>query len=259
MIVKRKLYSSYIEERDFAKKDYQLMRGGVNYADDAFRAQVGSDRSALAERIMEIRRRDKARTEDFIRSHPDADASAIREANRLKSNSKLRDRIKRDANEIRIDAIEDFSNRMKQKQTTRKAYWNNANPDPYSLQQGNTKSAHLERINKLRSANGKEVLTTPKSISEAITKQQQLRAPKSTSVLTHEVSTTPNNIQASTTTLRKPQTKITPKNGGSIFNNSFNPMKWSKGAKIGGGIALGVTALGTGAYLYNKNKKKKEN
>lgn len=32
-----------------------------------------------------------------------------------------------------------------------------------------------------------------------------------------------------------------------------------KGAKVGGGIALGVTALGTGAYLYNKNKKKKEN
>ena len=32
-----------------------------------------------------------------------------------------------------------------------------------------------------------------------------------------------------------------------------------RNAKIGGGIALGVTALGTGAYLYNKNKKKKEN
>ena len=43
---------------------------------------------------------------------------------------------------------------------------------------------------------------------------------------------------------------------GSVFNGSFNPMKWSKNAKIGGGIALGATALGTGAYLYNKSKKK---
>ena len=256
MIVKRKLYSSYIEERDFAKKDYQLMRGGVDYADDAFRAQVKSERDALAARINKLRRRNKARTEDFIRSHPDANASAVREASQLGSNSKLRSILKRDANEIRRDSIEDFNNRIKQKQTTREA--NRGKADLYSPQQGNTKSAHLERINKLRSANGKEVLTTPNSISEAITKQQQLRAPKSTSVLTNEVLTIPNNIQASTTTLQKPQTKITPKNGGSIFNNSFNPMKWSKGAKIGGGIALGMTALGTGAYLYNKSKKKKK-
>lgn len=257
MIIKRKLYSSYIEERDFAKKDYQLMRGGVDIADDIFRSQVKSERDAAAKRAWGKRLERKAKTEDFIRSHPDTNASAVRDAERLSSNSKIRKFLKREASDIRKDSVEDFNNRIKQKQTTRAA--NRGKADLYSPQQGNTKSARLERINRLRSANGKEVLTTPNSISEAITKQQQLRAPKSTSVLTNEVLTIPNNIQASTTTLQKPQTKITPKNGGSIFNNSFNPMKWSKGAKIGGGIALGMTALGTGAYLYNKNKKKKEN
>ena len=42
----------------------------------------------------------------------------------------------------------------------------------------------------------------------------------------------------------------------SMFNGSLNPMKWSKNAKIGGGIAAGTAVLGTGAYLYNKSKKK---
>ena len=41
------------------------------------------------------------------------------------------------------------------------------------------------------------------------------------------------------------------------YKANLKPAKWSKNAKIGAGIVAGTAVLGTGTYLYNKNKKAK--
>ena len=60
--------------------------------------------------------------------------------------------------------------------------------------------------------------------------------------------------------VQKPTVSITPNKvkKSSVFNGSFNPMKWSKNAKIVGGITAGTAVLGTGAYLAKKHYDKKK-
>lgn len=76
-----------------------------------------------------------------------------------------------------------------------------------------------------------------------------------TSTSSPTVSTTAKSITIKSKSAPKPKVNI----GKSLlFNGSFNPMKWSKEAKIGGGIAAGTALIGTGMYLHKKNKKNKE-
>lgn len=104
--------------------------------------------------------------------------------------------------------------------------------------------------------------TTPITTTNTTKITSTNTAPKttttSTSFSSNKATDTVRRAQSTTTSPISQQTKITPKNSGSIFNNSLNPMKWSKNAKIGAGIAAGTVVLGTGAYFAKKHHDKKK-
>ena len=145
----------------------------------------------------------------------------------------------------------------------------------------------LDANNAARSSNYKSVLAETKSKAEnlrnkalenstntTIGKESNSLARKATTKTNptatniHNTPTTniPNTPTSSSTTVLTTAKSVTTKSApkpkakigkGSLFNGSFNPMKWSKEAKIGGGIAAGTALIGTGMYLHKKNKKKK--
>ena len=259
MIVKRKLYSfvdeeSNFEQREFAKKDYQFVKGGVDYADDEFRRQVGEARSKKAARLWERRKKAIANAnksmDEFLKNHPDQ-PSFVRKIEVENAKRKVLNDYKRHggSSKIRKRAIDDLIDRIEGKQLDRAA--NRAKVDLYSpAHHGNTGSARLERINYLRKANNKSTINTREELNNLIDSQKSKRTIP-----------TPQPTHQSVTASKIPQISNSKPNvsSGSVFNKSFNPMKWSKGAKIGAGIAAGAAALGTGAYLYNKNKNKNSN
>lgn len=139
----------------------------------------------------------------------------------------------------------------------------------------------LDANNAARSSNYKSVLAETKSKAEnlrnkalenstntTIGKESNSLARKATPKTNPTATNIPNTYQhqalltVSTTSTSSPtKSKSAPKSKvkigkGSLFNGSFNPMKWSKGAKIGGGITAGAALVGTGMYLHKKNKKK---
>ena len=138
----------------------------------------------------------------------------------------------------------------------------------------------LDANNAAKSSNYKSVLAETKSKAEnlrnkaldnstntTIGRESNSLARKATPKTSPTATNIPNTLTPSPTTVpttAKPvTTKSAPKSKvkigkGSLFNGSFNPMKWSKGAKIGGGIAAGTALIGTGMYPHSKNKKNKE-
>lgn len=130
----------------------------------------------------------------------------------------------------------------------------------------------LDANNAARSSNYKSVLAETKSKAEnlrnkalenstntTIGKESNSLARKATPTTNSTATNIPNTPTTSIPNTPTPKSEPKPKakiGKGSLFNGSFNPMKWSTGAKIGGGIAAGTALIGTGVYLHNKNKKK---
>lgn len=261
------------EEREFARKDYQVLIDGVDYADQQFRNEVKAARDRRAANFWKGRKAavEKASKEadEFLKTHPDHPKFYKKihvEGARKDSYEKYKlDKFREGS--IRRNALENLDNRIMKRRLRSNSRSVIDLYDP--AHHGNTTSARLERINKLRQAQGKEVLNTRNDVTKAIENQVSRRQSNLKNSTTPNTPTTniPNTSTPTPTNIPTTAKPATPKSApkpkanigkGSIFNGSFNPMKWSKGAKIGGGIAAGAALIGTGVYLHNKNKKNKE-
>lgn len=282
MLIKRKLYS-YLEERDFGevKRANKAAKRAEMIELSARKAKDSGD----IDRMVRSGRRRNLRNQSF---DPDFNLSANRSKGDRLSNISLKRR------NAYFDKRREVLGRIGDGETARFRTKHNYSGRP-GTETGDVlanKGSKAERIARLSERNqiryhnnnynrGQERIKFGESTPK-VEMQKTNTAPITTNTtpkitptntapkITHKTTTTstsfsPNKVITDTVTRAQPpttpsisQTKITPKNGRSIFNNSLNPMKWSKGAKIGAGVAAGTALIGTGVYLYNKNKKKKE-